>query len=33
MEALEKAGAFSDECRGQVFVRPIEKAFTYVRRK
>ncbi len=32
MEALDKAGAFSDDCRGQVFVRPIEKAFTYIRK-
>lgn len=30
--ALEKEGAFSDECKGQVFLRPIEKAFTYIRK-
>jgi len=32
LDALDKAGAFSDECRGQVLVRPIGKAFTYIRK-
>jgi nitrogen regulatory protein PII len=32
IDALEREGAFSDECKGQVFLRPIEKAFTYIRR-
>ncbi len=33
LDALEEAGAFTEECRAQVFTRPIEKAFTYIRKK
>ena len=29
VEALEKAGAFTDRCHGQIFLRQASKAFTY----
>lgn len=32
-EALEKAGAFTDRCHGQIHLRKILKAFTYIEKK